>query len=285
MSRVGLLTGANSGIGYASAFALADAGMKLGIVCRSVEKAEKVIAEVQRETGNKELIPFAADFSELQQVETLAKDVQSRLPDLNLLVNNAGCYRHQRELSEDGHELVLAVNHFAPFLLTRLLLPLLANHAPSRIVNVASDAHYRGTINFSDLDWAETKYHWFKVYAQSKLANVLTTRELHRRLQAAGKAGVQVFAMHPGVVNTNLFRNPHPIDFLARFAKLFFLNPKKSAEAITQLATSPKFNDASGGYFDLDRPKKPSREARNDDVARRLWDVTEQRLGLTSKLF
>jgi len=283
--RIGLLTGASSGIGAAAAAALARTGMQLGLVCRTPEKARETVDRVRAETGNDALEPFAADFTELRQVRALASDVAQRLPGLDVLVNNAGCYRHSRSTTPDGHETVFGVNHLAPFLLTRLLLPLLRGNPPARIVNVASDAHFRGTIEFEDLDWSDRNYAWFKVYAQSKLGNVLTTRELARRLRSTDEAGIRVFAMHPGVVNTNLFRNRHPIDFFARIARRFFLDPDTSAAAIVRLAVDPAFDDLTGGYFDLDRPKRPSREARDDGVAERLWTVSERRVDLGADLF
>jgi NAD(P)-dependent dehydrogenase (short-subunit alcohol dehydrogenase family) len=278
--RIGVITGANSGIGKAAAIELARTGMQLGLVCRNEERGRPALDEIRQITGNDRLTLFSADFASLDAVRRLATEIQERLPALDLLVNNAGCYRHQRTLTTDGFETVFAVNHLAPYLLTRMLLPTLNNNTPARIVNVASDAHFRGTIDFDDLDFSERRYRWFPVYCQSKLGNVLTSAEMLRRLQADGHNGIQVFAMHPGVVNTGLFRTKHPIDLGIRLVKRFLLSPKVSARAICRLATDSEFNDIPGGYFDRDRAKKPSREARDEHVARKLWEISAQQVGL-----
>ncbi|HEY8460773.1 MAG TPA: SDR family oxidoreductase [Blastocatellia bacterium] len=271
--KICLVTGANSGIGKATARALAASGASVIMVSRNRGKGEAARDEIVKETGNESVDLMIADFSDLSQIRRLAADVKAKYPRLHALVNNAGTFTRERTLTVDGYETTFAVNHLGYFLLTRELLDLLKSSAPARIVNVASDAHRSGHIHFDDLN-LEKGYGIWKAYAQSKLANVLFTYELARRLEGTG---VTANCLHPGVVGTNLFNNLGGL--AGKFLRLFLpfmRTPEKGADTIIWLASSPEVENITGKYFADRKERATNPESYDASIAARLWEVSER---------
>lgn len=265
--KVCLVTGATSGIGRAAALALGRLGATVVLLARSPERGEEVRRAVEAEGGRAELL--LADLSSLAQVREAAAELERRHGRLDVLVNNAAAYSKERTLGADGIELQFAVNHLAPFLLTTSLLPLLRRSAPARIVTVSSEAHQGTRMNWED-PTGERGYRGLKAYAQSKLANLLFTFELARRLEGSG---VTANAVHPGVVGTELlFGGWAPL----RLLRPFLRTPEKGAETIVHLAASPEVAGVSGEYFKDRHPIRPSAAARDPVDARRLWELSDQ---------
>ena len=276
-SRVVLITGATNGIGRATAEALAAAGATVVVHGRSREKAEAAARDVAEKTGHRGVEAIVADFGELDQVRRMAAEFRARHGRLHVLVNNAGLVAFDRRATHDGFESHFAVNHLAPFLLTNLLLETLTAGAPARIVTVSSALHARGRIDFADLQ-AKRRYGGVSAYANSKLANVLFTTELARRLQGSG---VTANCLHPGVVATGLANDNKGLFALGwRVAKNFMISPEKGARTSVFLAESPEVEGVSGRYFDDCREVSPAAAAREEETARRLWQVSEELAGL-----
>jgi len=275
--RVVILTGATNGIGRATALALAGMGATLGIVARDRARGEETVAEIRAQTGATADL-LLADLSSQASIRELAATILARYPRIDVLVNNAGIVNLKREETADGIESTFAVNHLAYFLLTNLLLDRLKASAPARIVNVASDVHkYVGGIRWDDLGWAQG-YQVMRVYGQSKLANILFTRELARRLAGTG---VTVNAVHPGAVSTGLGKqNGVWAAALIKVLGLFFRTPEQGAATSIHLAASPAVDGVSGRYFVDAKEARPSRAAEDDAAARRLWDLSSQMTGL-----
>ncbi len=272
-----LVTGANSGIGKATAQLLAEGGARVVMVCRNPERGEPARAEIVNKSGNENVELLTADFASQRQIRTLAEAFKRRHDRLDALVNNAGLYLPRRTETEDGVETTWAVNHLAPFLLTNLLLDVIKASAPARIVNVSSNAHFGNTIHFDDPGLAEN-YNWQRAYGQSKLANVLFTYELARRLEGAG---VTATCLHPGVVATNIWnRSANPISLMMRPFKLMMTRPARSARAVARLAVDPALEGVTAQYFDEMKERRSSRISYDEDVARRLWDLSEEMTGL-----
>lgn len=277
--KVCVVTGGNSGIGLSTAIGLARQGAKTVIVSRNRERGEAAVATVRDETGvTVDLV--IGDLGTVATTRQLALELLSRYSELHVLVNNAGLWMPNRRLNEDGLEVTFAVNHLGPFVLTNLLLDRLVASSPARVVNVSSMGHRRGSLDFDDLQ-AERGYGKVKVYCDSKLCNVLFTRELARRLEGTG---VTVNALHPGVVNTNLVQNaPKPLRWLFDLvAPLVLTSPEKGARTSLHVATAPELSDVSGSYFKDSRMIPPSKAAQSDEDARRLWAVSEELAGLSS---
>jgi NAD(P)-dependent dehydrogenase (short-subunit alcohol dehydrogenase family) len=271
--KICLVTGANSGIGKVTAKVLAAGGATVIMVSRSRDKGEAARDEIVRETGAKNVDLMITDFSDLKQIRSLAANVKARYPRLHTLVNNAGTFIDKRTLTADGYETTFAVNHLGYFLLTRDLLDLMKSSAPARIVNVASDAHRRGHIDFNDLN-LENGYGGWKAYSQSKLANVLFTYELARRLEGTG---VTANCLHPGVVGTNLFNSVGGL--LGKIVRLFtpfMRTPEKGADTIIWLASSPEVEGVTGKYFADRKEQATNPESYDTAVAARLWEVSER---------
>ncbi len=275
--RVCLITGANSGIGKAAATELAKMGATTVLVCRSRERGEAALAEIKKQNGNGSAELMIADLSSLQAVRQLADQFRRRHSRLHVLINNAGLFNVRRHMTADGYEVTFATNYLSPFLLTDLLLDELKASAPSRIVNVSSIAHYGGHIDFEDLN-EETGYSGFKAYSQSKLALILFTRLLAKKLEGTG---VAVYSLHPGAVATNIWSRPAgPIGFITAVPKLFMASPKKGAQTVVYLASFPNPEGASGEYYERKRVKKSSSESYDSGVAERLWDTSTRLTGL-----
>lgn len=273
-----VVTGASSGIGLETAVALARAGARVAIVCRTADKGERAVEEIRRRSGNAAGVSlFVADLGSQRAVRGLAAQLIRELPRLDVLVNNAGLILRERVLTEDGIETTFAVNHLAYFLLARLLQPWLQASAPSRIVNVASSAHASGALHFDDLMGARHYTAW-RAYAQSKLANVVFTYELARRLHGTG---VTVNCLHPGVVGSN-FGNAGPavIRLGIRVVRPFLRSAARGAATAIYLASSPDVEAISGKYFENEREARSSDASYEPASAARLWTVSE---GLTAR--
>jgi retinol dehydrogenase 12 len=269
--RVVVVTGASSGIGAAAALELAG----LGALVVPVGRERRRLGAIARRLGGAE--PLQADFASLAQVRRLAAELLDRHPRIDVLVNNAGLVAGSRTISADGFELTFAVNHLAPFLLTNLLLERLRASAPARVVTTSSDAHRGGMIDLEDLQ-GERRWSTWSAYSNSKLANVLFTRALARRL---GGTGVTANCLHPGVIRTRLGRGARlPIRVGWRVASTFFGSPRKGASTIVYLASSPEAETASGEYFVDSRPRQPSLQAQDDDLGERLWNESARLVGL-----
>ncbi|MFX1594382.1 MAG: SDR family oxidoreductase [Promethearchaeota archaeon] len=273
--KICMITGANSGIGKATAIGLAKMSANIVIVCRNKERGEVAREEIIKESGNKNVDLLICDLSSQDQIRKLVNEFRKKYQNLHVLINNAGVMLKKRVKSVDGFEMNFAVHLLAPFLLTNLLLDVLKKSAPSRIIIVTSAAHKRAKIDFSDLQSENKKYSLFKVYGISKLAEMLFTYELSRRLEGSG---VIANAVHPGVVNTNLGRDQSK--FSQAFAKAFFKSPEKGAETSIYLASSPGVVGITGKYFINKEPRQSSEESYNKEKAKQLWEISERMTGL-----
>jgi len=276
--RTILLTGASSGIGLEAAVKLASAGAEMVLVARDPAKAAATLDEVRRRSGKTAVSTLCCDFASPAAIRQLAADFTASHRRLDVLVNNAGTVNPTRRLTEGGVELTFAVNHLGYFLLTQLLLDLLARSGAARIVSVASVAHFDGRLDLDDLAYARGGYSLLRAYARSKLANVLHTRELARRL--AGTA-VTANCLHPGPAASHIWTKAswwaRPL--LAIAGPFFMIPPAVGADRIVHLAASPAVASASGGYYDRDALVEPSAAARDQDTARRLWDISAALVG------
>jgi NAD(P)-dependent dehydrogenase (short-subunit alcohol dehydrogenase family) len=273
-----LVTGATSGIGFEAARMLAQRGATVVMVGRDAAKTARCVEEVRKGAAGAEVTSLLCDFSRQADVRRLAYDVLQRFDRLDVLVNNAGGVFLNRTLTEDGIEATFAVNHLGYFLLTQLLLDRIVQSAPARIVNVASIAHRRGTMDFDDL-FFERGYRIMRAYSRSKLANVLYTRELARKLAGTG---VTVSCLHPGAVDTNIWSSAPPWTkpLLAVIRKLLFIPAKEGGRRIVQLVVDPELSNTTGQYFEDGKLRHASRLAQDDAVARRLWEESERLTGL-----
>jgi len=267
-----LITGGNSGIGKATALGLAGMGANVVVVSRNREKGDAALTEIIAKSGNRNVELMLADMSSQGSVRSLVSDFKAGHERLHLLVNNAGVYLTRRNTTVDGLESTFATNHLGPFLLTSLLLDLLEASAPSRIVNVSSDAHNGAKIDFEDLQ-GQKKFSGWHAYGQSKLAMILFTHELAKKLD--GK-GVTVNSAHPGVVRTNFANNNGLVTFGFRLMRPFFISPKTAAKRILYVATSPDLEGVTGKYFNKMREARSSQESYDDNSAKRLWQMSEQ---------
>ncbi|HEX2190899.1 MAG TPA: SDR family oxidoreductase [Longimicrobiaceae bacterium] len=273
--RVCVVTGASAGIGRATALGLARMGARVAMVARSRERGEAARAAVARESGSDAVELFLADLSSQGEVRRLAAELRERFGRLDVLVNNAAVYARERTLTVDGIELQLAVNHLAPFLLTNQLLDLLERSAPARVVTVSSEAHRAVPLEWDNLQ-GERRYRGLRAYCTAKLANLLFTRELARRLEGTR---VTANAAHPGVVGTELlFGGWGPLRLLRGFLR----TPEEGARVVLHLAASPEVEGVTGRYFRDAREIRPSAAALDDGNARRLWRVSEELTGLAA---
>jgi NAD(P)-dependent dehydrogenase (short-subunit alcohol dehydrogenase family) len=281
--RTCLVTGATSGIGLETAVGLAERGARVVIAGRDARRAELARGDITRRTGNRNVDLLIADLSSQAEVRKLADAFVSGYGALHVLVNNAGAVFNRRELTVDGLEASFAVNHLAYFLLTHLLLGRLRDSAPARIVNVASDAHRFGAIDWDDLQ-SERRYHGvpvlsgLRVYGTSKLANILFTVELARRLAGTG---VTANCVHPGMVATGLGKNNGALaEIAALLIRPFARTPAQGAATSIHLASAPELAGVTGCYFANARRRTPSAAARDADAARRLWEESARLTGV-----
>ena len=275
--KVVLITGGTSGIGKAAATALAGMGAEVVVTGRNRQKSEDAVEEIRHESGNQKVSFLLADLAVQAEVRRLAEEFEASHDRLDVLVNNAGLYKARRTETPDGIEMTLAVNHLAPFLLTNLLLDLLKKSAPSRVINVSSEAERWGKIDLDDLQ-SERRYRGFPVYGKSKLANIMFTYELAERLRGTG---VTVNCMHPGSVNTNMGRSERGLGILLfRAFKPFMRSPEKGADTLVYLAASPDVEGVTGRYFNDREVTESSEESYDRTLRKKLWEASEELTGL-----
>jgi NAD(P)-dependent dehydrogenase (short-subunit alcohol dehydrogenase family) len=275
--KVCMVTGANSGIGKATALGLASLGATVVMVCRSQERGEAALAEIKQKSRNERIFLLLADLASQAAIRKLAEDFNKQFSALHVLINNAGIIPRKRQVTVDGFETQFAVNHLAPFLLTNLLLDTLKRSAPARIVTVTSDMHRGASISFDDLQ-SVGSYRPVRVYSETKLANVLFTYELARKLK-----GTKVTAncLHPGMVATKLLADgigiPRP---LTSTTKLIGSSPEKGAKTLIYLAASPEVEGVNGKYFVKEKPVESSQISYDQSLAGRLWKQSAELAGL-----
>ena len=263
-----LITGATSGIGKVTAIELARRGANIVCTARSIGKAEKVKGEIISKTQNLNIDFLECDLSSFGSIKKFVENFKSKYSALHILINNAGVWGIRRRLSKDGIENTFAVNYLAPFLLTNLLLDTIKKSMPARIINVSSEMYRGATINFEDLEF-KRHFGGIKAYSHSKLALILFTRELARKLQGTG---VTVNAVHPGLVRTEIFR-ALPV-FIKKFIYMFALPPEEGAKTSIYVATSDEISDISGEYFAKEKIEKASDESYNLEEAKKLWNMS-----------
>ncbi|XP_065152564.1 retinol dehydrogenase 14a [Paramisgurnus dabryanus] len=279
-----IVTGANSGIGKATAAELLRRQGRVIMACRDRERAEKAALEIQQETGpdQGELVIKLLDLASLKSVRSFCDEILKEEPKIDVLINNAGIYQCPYTQTEDGFEMQFGVNHLGHFLLTNLLLDLLKRSAPSRIIVVSSKLYKYGEINFDDLN-SEKSYDKAFAYSRSKLANLLFTLELSHKLE---ETGVTVNALTPGIVRTNLGRHVYipmlvkPLFNLASWA--FFKSPEEGAQTSIYLACSPDVEGVQGKCFANCQEEQLLDKATDEEVAKRLWDISEVLVGMTT---
>jgi retinol dehydrogenase-14 len=274
--KVVLITGGTSGIGKATATALAAMGARVVVTGRNEERGERAVEEIRRDTGG-EVSLMLADLAVQGDVRRLAEEFQERHDRLDVLVNNAGVVQSERTETPDGIETTLAVNHLAPFLLTNRLLDLLKRSAPSRVITVASEAERWARMDFDDLQ-SRRKYRGMQVYGMTKLANIMFTFELAERLRGTGGAANCV---HPGAVNTSFGTNNRGImTLLFRAFKPFMRSPEQGADTVIYLASSPDVEGMTGKYLSDRKLITASDMAYDEDLRERLWEISEELTGL-----
>jgi NAD(P)-dependent dehydrogenase (short-subunit alcohol dehydrogenase family) len=274
-----LITGATNGIGKAAALEIARQGANVIIVGRDKTKTEAVVNELRTTSGNKNVEYLLADLSRQASVRNLADDFKAKYSRLEVLINNAGGFFDKRRTTVDGLEYTFAFNHLAYFLLTHLLLDALKASAPARIVNVSSAAEAMGKLDFSDLQ-SEKKYSGFPVYSMTKLANVMFTYELAKRLQGTG---VTANVLHPGRVNSGFGDNAQSpfMRFVMSALKRFgAITPEQGADTVVYLATSPEVEGVTGKYFDKRKVKQTNPISYDDDANKRLWNESAKLIKL-----
>jgi NAD(P)-dependent dehydrogenase (short-subunit alcohol dehydrogenase family) len=274
-----LITGATSGIGFIAARALATMGASVVIVGHNSARAQASVTQIQRETGNLAVNALIADLSSMQEVRQLAETFLERYPRLDVLLNNAGAVFFGRHTTVDGYERTFALNHLAPFLLTHLLRERLKADAPARIVTVASMAHVGQAIDCGDVNQTVRGYSAWRAYGESKLANIMFTYALARRLEGTG---VTANTLHPGFVATRFARNNGPLSQVAMtLARPFAISPEQGAQTSIYLASSPDVTEVSGQYFVKKQPAKSSKVSYDVAAQEQLWSLSEQMTGLT----
>lgn len=269
-----VVTGANRGIGRATALGLAEDGATVVLLCRDRERAEETAADIRRRGETDAVHAVQGDLASLESVRRAAGEIQSRFARLDVLINNAGIYTRERQETRDGFEMQFGVNHLGHFLLTRLLLPLLEASAPARILNVSSETHHGARLHFENLQWRDCSYDPREAYAASKLANILFTYELARRLNPEH---VTANCLHPGVIATNMLREyfglPKGMEFTLRGT---YASPAKGADTAIFLALSDNVFRVTGKYFVKRREEPSSPESYDLQTQRRLWAESEK---------
>ncbi|XP_066552663.1 retinol dehydrogenase 13 [Amia ocellicauda] len=278
-----VITGANTGIGKETARELARRGGRIIMGCRDMMKCEEAAKEIRGDTLNRNVYARQIDLASLKSIREFAEKIIQEEERVDILINNAGVMRCPQWKTEDGYEMQFGVNHLGHFLLTNLLLEKLKKFAPSRIINLSSLAHVVGDIDFDDLHWEKKKYDTKRAYCQSKLANVLFTKELATRLQGTG---VTANALHPGVVATDLGRHSgmHQSQFSSTvLGPLFYLlvkTPTQGAQPSVFLAVAEELAGVTGKYFDVLKEKEPAPQAQDAEAAHQLWQVSARLVGL-----
>ncbi|MBL4754798.1 MAG: SDR family oxidoreductase [Flavobacteriales bacterium] len=276
--KVCLVTGSTAGIGKATATGLAKLGATVLTTGRKGSTLKTDRDEIVTVTGNEAVHAFECDLSSMSDVQNLASSVKEQFPTIDVLINNAGSFQTKRVLTQDGFEMQFAVNHLAHFLLTNLLLPEIKAAPQGRIIHVSSGFHYRGKIHFNDLSLK--RYDGLVAYTQSKLANVLFSAELARRLKGTK---VTSNSLHPGRIGTNM-GDKHAHGFYGwiwNVIKPFLNTPEKGALTSLYLASSPDIATVSGKYFAYCELKEPSSASKNEEIAKKLWKISEEMTDLT----
>ncbi|KAG7470535.1 hypothetical protein MATL_G00114870 [Megalops atlanticus] len=279
-----IVTGGNTGIGKTTAMELARRGARIILACRNKQRAEAAVSDIRRESGNNEVVYMHLDLASLKSVRSFAETFLKTEPRLDLLINNAGIFMKGK--TEDGLGMMFGVNHLGHFLLTNLLLDRLKECGPSRVVNVSSTAHRFGSVDFAclnehkELGMGDSAWNVLKIYSHSKLCNVLFTHELAKRLQGTN---VTCYSLHPGAVHTELARNANRLMlFLMKpIITLFLLDPEAGAQTTLHCALQEGIEPLSGCYFSSCAVQELSAKARDDAVARKLWEVSERLSGLS----
>ncbi|XP_041850552.1 dehydrogenase/reductase SDR family member 13-like [Melanotaenia boesemani] len=282
-----IVTGSNTGIGKSTALELAKRGARVVLACRSRERAEAAAFDIRRESGNNQVVFMELDLSSLKSVRRFAETFLRTEPRLDILINNAGVIGPGR--TEDGFGMVFGVNHLGHFLLTNLLLERLKQCSPSRVVTVSALLHRLGNINFplldsrKDLVSGESTWCSFQAYCNSKLCNVLFTRELANRLEGSG---VTCYTLHPGVIHTEMGRNMSwwLQLFLTPISKLLFLDPEGGAQTTLHCALQEGIEPLSGRYFSSCALQQVGAKGRDDALAKKLWEVSERLTGLSEQV-
>lgn len=269
-----LITGGNSGIGLVAAMELAKQGATIVLACRDSQKTVSALEQINA-VASTEVINLPVDLANLQSVRDLAAAYQAKYQQLDVLINNAGIFPPKQRLTDDGFEMQFGVNHLAHFLLTNQLLELLKQSAPSRVVTVSSKLHIKGSLDFDSFK-GQTKYNAQTAYGQSKLANVLFSNELAKRLAGSG---VTSNCLHPGAVNTDIVRD---MPWLVRKALgLLFIAPEKGAKTTVMLASDPSLAEVTGKYYDQCELTECSELANDEAMRQQLWQVSAQAVGVT----
>jgi NAD(P)-dependent dehydrogenase (short-subunit alcohol dehydrogenase family) len=270
-NKVILVTGSTDGIGKQTALDFARKGATVLLHGRNPSLGKTVLEQIKKTSQNDNVSLFIADFTSLKRVRRLADEILDKHSKLDVLVNNAGVYMRDRQLTEDGYEVTFAVNHLAPFLLTNLLLDLLKKNAPSNIVNVSSMAHQGARLDLNDLH-GEKRFDPYDAYAKSKLANLLFTYELASRLR---DSGVTVNALHPGVIATKMLR--------AGFGSMGGRPVEDGAARIAYLIDTPGVESMSGKYFVDDKEQTSSSQSRDEKLQKQFWALSEKLVGLSKE--
>jgi NAD(P)-dependent dehydrogenase (short-subunit alcohol dehydrogenase family) len=276
-----LISGATNGIGKQSALELAKMGAQVVIIGRNKAKTEETLHEIQTGSGNKDVHALIADLSSMAEVRRVAGDFRKQFSRLDVLLNNAGGVFSTRQETVDGYEMTFALNHLSYFLLTNLLLDMLKASAPSRIVNVSSDAQSGGVLDFNDLQLKNSySMSGFKAYAQSKLMNVMFTYELARRLAGTG---VTANVLHPGFVNTGFGKNNRGLmQMIMGLITVFAIKVEDGAKTSVYLASSPEVEGVTGKYFDKSKARQSTAVSYDETAQKKLWEISEQLTGIAT---
>jgi retinol dehydrogenase 14 len=278
--KVCVVTGASSGIGYEAALGLARTGASVVMVCRDRQRGEAACGRLVRTVDSAHADLVISDLASLRQVRALAGDLTAAHRQIDVLVNNAGVYRNRPEMSEDGFERTMAVNHLAHFLLTNLLLPPL-RAARARVITVSSGSHRLGKLRRKPLEQiikSVGDYSGVQAYADSKLANLLFSFELARR-----EPDLTAIALHPGVLSTRIWKqNNNLLSLMMRLVKPFMERPARGGERIVRLATAPELGVATGRFYDRDREARAASQAYDEALAAQLWALSEELTDLAS---
>jgi NAD(P)-dependent dehydrogenase (short-subunit alcohol dehydrogenase family) len=280
--KICLVTGANSGIGKATALGLAHMGATVVMVCRDRARGEEARREIQMKSGNDAVDLLLADLSSQQEIRQLAETFRQRYTHLHVLINNAGAGFTRRRESVDGLEMTFALNHLAPFLLTNLLLDTLKNSAPARIINVDSDNHRFVRLDMHDLQ-LQRRYGFLRAYGRSKLALLLSTYDLARQLRGTG---ITVNALEPGPTGTTFGQKdagPFAL-MLLRFASSRFSSPEEGAQTSLYLASSPEVETITGKYFVKSVPRRSSARSYDESLQRQVWEESAKLVHLSAQI-
>ncbi|CAB1340927.1 unnamed protein product [Coregonus sp. 'balchen'] len=275
--KTAIVTGANTGIGKETAMDLAKRGARVILACRDMENAELAVSDIVREMGGAKVEARKLDLADTKSICEFAENIYNTEKVLHFLINNAGVAICPYSTTVDGYEMQLGVNHLGHFFLTFLLLDLLKHSAPSRVITVSSSAHTMGRIHFEDLN-SEKEYHPVKAYVQSKLANILFTRELAKRTAVLG---VTAYAVHPGVVNTDLMRHiKRPLQVMLKKFNYFLKTPAEGAQTTLYCILTPDSELTSGGYYSECAQAVSARAGSDEGTALKLWAVSCHLLGI-----